>query len=198
MNKFKNFLVTTFIGGLVVLLPLGIFYLLAKWVFGLIGEIINPIEALFPERWNEILLKIISIGIVIAICFTFGLFVKTQFGHTFFTWFEENTLHKLPFYSTIKETVQQFIGKEKTPFSKVVLIDPFGNGAKMLGFVTDETEDTYVVFSPTAPNPTNGYVFVLKHDQVELLDVKTEAAMKGIISLGAGTLKYIPNKFVSK
>jgi uncharacterized membrane protein len=192
MNKLKNFLGTTFLGGLVVILPLAIFAILAKWVISFFDGIIDPLASLFPERWNEFLIKLLAFGIITVFCFAIGLMVRTQFGNSIFGWLEEQILYRLPLYSTIKETVQQFFGKEKTAFSKVVLIEPFANGVQMLGFVTDETEDGMMtVFSPTAPNPTNGYVFIVHKDEVELLDVKSEVAMKNILSLGAGMGKMI-------
>ena len=186
MNNFKNFLATTFLGGLVVILPLAIFAMLAKWVISFFDGIIDPISDLFPERWNELLIKILAFGIITAICFAIGLVIRTQFGNSVFNWIEEQAFSRLPLYRTIKNTVQQFFGKEKTAFSQVVLIEPFANGVKMMGFVTDETEEGLLtVFTPTAPNPTNGYVFLVKNSDVEFLNIKSEAAMKNILSLGA-------------
>ena len=192
MNKLKNFLGTTFLGGLVVILPVAIFAILAKWVITFFDGIIDPLASLFPERWNEFLIKLLAFGIITVFCFSIGLMVRTQFGNSIVSWLEQQILYRLPLYSTIKETVQQFFGKEKSAFSKVVLIEPFANGVQMLGFVTDETEEGMMtVFSPTAPNPTNGYVFEGHRDTVGLLDVKAEVAMKNILSLGAGMGKMI-------
>lgn len=190
--RFKKFLSTTFLGGVVVILPLLIFAILAKWVIGFFDGIIDPIAGLFPERWNEFLIKLMAFGIVTAICFGIGLIVRTQFGNSLFSWVEEQLFSRLPLYSTIKETVQQLFGKEKAAFSQVVLIEPFVKGTKMMGFVTDETENGLLtVFTPTAPNPTNGYVFILHKDEVEFLSIKPDSAMKNIISLGSGMGKAI-------
>ncbi|MCB0509256.1 MAG: DUF502 domain-containing protein [Chitinophagales bacterium] len=192
MSNFKNFLATTFLGGLVVILPLAIFAILAKWVIGFFDGIIDPIASLFPERWNEVLIKILAFAIITALCFIIGLIVRTQFGTSLFNWFEEQLFSRLPLYSTIKDTVQQFFGKEKSAFSQVVLIEPFGKGAKMVGFITDETDDgVLTVFTPTAPNPTNGYVFVVNKADAEYIEAKSELAMRNIISLGAGTGKML-------
>ncbi|MGB1248368.1 MAG: DUF502 domain-containing protein [Chitinophagales bacterium] len=192
MSKFKSFIATTFIGGVVVILPIAIFFLLANWIVGLISGFLEPIVSLFPAQWNTALIKLSAFGIIIALCFMIGLVVRTQFGNNIFSWVEETWLSKLPLYSTIKETVKQFIGNEKTPFSQVVMVRPFGDKSKMIGFVTDELDDEkYVVFVPTAPNPTNGYVFVMGKEDIEFLDTRSEEAMKTIISLGAGTNKII-------
>jgi uncharacterized membrane protein len=192
MNNFKKFVATTFLGGIVVILPLAIFAILAKWIISIIDDFLNPIVSLFPERWDDFLIKSIAFAVITLMCFGIGLLVRTQFGSSFFTWLEEQTFSKLPLYGTIKETVQQFFGKGKSAFSQVVLIEPFGKDSKLVGFVTDETEDGWItVFSPTAPNPTNGFVFVVRKENAEYLDVKTEIALKSIISLGAGTNKLL-------
>lgn len=199
-KNLKSFLATTFLGGLVVILPLAIFALLANWIISLIGGILNPIVSLFPAEWdNQNLLKFIAFGIIVLLCFGIGLLVKTHFGNNMFNWVEENWLAKLPFYSTIKETTQQIIGKDKSPFSKVVLIDPYGSGIKMIGFVTDEdkTFKILTVFSPTAPNPTNGFVFIVKEKDVEYLDIRAEEAIRNIIGLGSGTAN-LTNKIIGK
>jgi len=192
MNKFKAFLVSTFIGGLVVILPLAIFAILAKWVIGVFDGILDPFVSLFPERWNEILIKLLAAAIITMMCFGIGLAVRTQFGTSIFSWIEDQAFARLPFYTTIKDTVQQFFGKEKTAFSQVVLIEPFSKGVKMMGFVTDENANGWLtVFAPTAPNPTNGYVFIVRKEDAEYIHAKSDFAMRNIISLGAGMSKMI-------
>lgn len=192
-NNFKDFLATTFLGGVVVILPLAIFALLANWIISLVGGILDPIVSLFPEKWNHTLLRLSAFAILMLLCFGIGLLVKTQFGSTMFTWVEDHWLSRLPFYSTIKETTQQIIGKDKSPFSQVVLIDPYGSGVKMIGFVTDEdiSNNRLTVFSPTAPNPTNGFVFIVDAKDVEFLDVKADEALRNIIGLGSGSASLI-------
>lgn len=192
-NNFKDFLATTFLGGVVVILPLAIFALLANWIISLVGGILDPIVSLFPEKWNHTLLRLSAFAILMLLCFGIGLLVKTQFGSTMFTWVEDHWLSRLPFYSTIKETTQQIIGKDKSPFSQVVLIDPYRSGVKMIGFVTDEdiSNNRLTVFSPTAPNPTNGFVFIVDAKDVEFLDVKADEALRNIIGLGSGSASLI-------
>ena len=193
MYKFKKFLATTFLGGLVVLLPITVFFILANWIIDLVSGIAAPFVLLFPETWSEPLIKLISFGIVIILLFLIGLLVRTQFGNSMFNWLENNWLEKLPFYTTIKETTQQLFGKNKTPFSKVILITPFAGNTKMIGFVTDEDieNEIYTVFCPTAPNPTNGFVFIAKKEDLDFLNVSSEMAMKTIISLGSNSTSLV-------
>lgn len=187
MNKFKNFVTNTFIGGLVVLLPALIFGFLINWIVSFFGSLLEPLASLFPIVINPTFAKFIAFLLVIAFCFSLGLFIRTNFGNEIFSWFEDAALSRLPFYSTIKETVKQFVGSESTPFAKVVLVKPYGGSAKMLGFVTAMMKDgTYTIFIPTAPNPTSGFVIFLQEEDIEHLDMSVEEAMRTNIGLGRG------------
>ena len=187
MPRIKNFLINTFIGGLVVMLPIFIFIFLIQWIVIFIGDIVEPIISIFPFEINIVLAKILAFAIFILFSFSVGLFIRTNFGTQIIDWFEENTLKKLPLYTTIKETVKHFVGNDVSPFSKVVMVKPYGGETKMLGFVTSELKnDTLAIFIPTSPNPTSGFVVFLPKDKVEYVDIKIEEAMRTIIGLGKG------------
>lgn len=177
-----------------MLLPLAIFALLIQLILNLVKNVLAPIsKALQNELALEVpdyVFSIIAFVIVILLCFLIGLFIRTQIGKNSFSYLERTYLFRLPLYGTIKETVQQFTGAKKMPFSDVVLVDVFGNDTRMTGFITDEHESgNYTVFVPTGPNPTNGFIFHVSKDQVTRLEdhVKTDDAMRSIISVGVGS-----------
>ncbi|MEM9990120.1 MAG: DUF502 domain-containing protein [Bacteroidota bacterium] len=185
LRKIRQFLVTTLIGGLLVLLPITIFVLLVRFVFNIITNLIRPVAALFGFIENPFLVQVVSLSIVIAFCFFVGLAVRTRSGKALFTYFERRVLERLPFYNTIRGTVQQVFENRGTSFSQVVLIEVFGG--RMIGFVTSESETgIYTVFVPTAPNPTNGFIFHSTADRLEFLDVAPEDAMRTVIGVGTG------------
>ncbi len=194
LRRFRQFFITTLIGGLLVILPITILILLINLLFTFVQEIIQPISNVidFGKLTNQWIINLISFSIIIGFLFLVGLIVQTQIGKRLFNAIEKNWLNKLPFYSTIKETVQQFSGRSKTPFSQVVLVDVFGSDTRMTGFITDEIQDNYyTVFVPTGPNPTNGFIFHVPPERIEFLDVKTEEAMRSIIAVGSGSSKFI-------
>lgn len=188
LKNIRQFLLTTLIGGLLVLLPIGLFYLLVKFIFDLAATVIKPIANLIRIEGldNSYLLHGIAFLIIIAACFFVGLFVRTRNGKQIYSYFEQRSLAKLPFYNVIKETVQQLLSNRDKSFSQVVIADVMQT--KMTGFVTHKHENGYyTVFVPTAPNPTNGYIFHLRNDQLEFLDIKAEDAMRTIIGVGTGS-----------
>lgn len=190
IQQLQQFFLTTLIGGVVVVLPLALLVMLVRFIWGFMTTLLSPLRGIFPipghvESW---LLDIISLMVVLLAFFLIGLFVRTSIGGRFFKSLEARFLDPLPLYATLRSTVQQFAGLKKMPFSEVVLVDAFGNGNLMTGFVTEQiSEGLFTVFVPTAPNPTNGFVFHLRKDQFKHVDIKTEEAMRTIIGMGTGS-----------
>ncbi len=188
--RLRRFFVTTVLGGIVVILPISIFILLVRFIFNITTGLLAPVRNIlsFSNNVNEVLINLISLSLVIILFFLIGLVVRTSFGKETFSFIEENWLIQLPFYGAVRDTVQAFLGNKKPPFQKVVLVDVFGSGTKMTGFITDEQEGGLVtVFVPTGPNPTNGFIFHVQPDQLQYLNVKTEEAMRTIIGVGVGS-----------
>ena len=185
MRRLREFLITTLIGGVVVLLPIIIFIWVVKLIVTLIEGALTPITNLIQLEVPAIVLNLIALGMLIVFCFFVGLVIRTRAGNAIYNYLEKQWLEKLPVYSSIRDIVQQFTGRKKPPFNKVVLVDCLG--ARMTGFVTDEDGDMFTVFVPTAPNPTNGFVFHVHRNQLQFRDVKTENCMRTVVGMGAGS-----------
>ena len=189
-KRLRRFFITTVIGGVVVILPITLFIALIRFFYLFTTRLLTPISNLidFPSDHKKWIVDLISFGVVIALFFLIGLIVRTEFGKRFFSSIERNWLSQLPLYDTVRDTVRQFTGQKKMPFSQVVLVDVFGTPTRMTGFVTEELGDgRYTVFVPTGPNPTNGFIFHVNAAQIEFLDVRPEEAMRTIIGVGTGS-----------
>lgn len=190
LRRLQRFFLTTVLGGLVVVLPITLLVMVVRLIFNFINKLLDPIEKLlwFSEYTKGWIIDLLSIVIIILVFFLLGLFVRTELGRKAVMRLEERFLNQLPFYKILRDTVQQFLGNKKMPFSKVVMVDAMNT--KMVGFITTEPEwedGYYTVFVPTAPNPTNGFVFHVKKEQLEFLKIKPEDAMRTIIGLGTGS-----------
>lgn len=197
IRRAQRFVVTTIIGGLVVVLPLTLLVFIIRLLFDLIIGFIRPLSSLFgfSDHVNAWLINLLVLAIILVLFFLIGLAVRTELGRRLFQNIEEQWLKPLPFYSILRETVQQLFSKDKMPFSKVVLVDPFGSGTLMTGFITDKLPNGFfTVFVPTAPNPTNGFIFHIPPDKVTMVDAGTEDALRSVISLGIGSNKLFQNK----
>ncbi len=200
IRRLRNFFYTTVIGGMLVVLPITIFAFLINFLFQTLTRLLEPIRNLIeiPLVKAEWLISLIALASVVLLFFVIGLIVQTSFGQKFIRSLEERFLGPLPFYNVIRETIQQFFGKNKMPFSEVVAVDVFSNGTRMIGFISDSLEDDrYAIFVPTGPNPTNGFIFIVEKDQLEHLNVRPEDAMRTIIGVGTGSSDLF-NKVVRK
>ncbi|MDX1409005.1 MAG: DUF502 domain-containing protein [Saprospiraceae bacterium] len=198
MKRLQKFVVTTLIGGGVILLPIVILVFVVKLIIQFIDGAISPLTQLVEWEIPGLLIDVIALIAIILFCFLVGLFIRTQMGLSMFRYIEKEWLEKIPAYSTIRDIVQQFTGAKKAPFKKVVMVDPFNTGTKMTGFVTDEQDDYCTIFVPTAPNPTNGFIFHVHKDNLEWLDIKTEAAMRTVVGMGVGSQDMIHQSAVDE
>ena len=197
-KKIKQFVNTTLLGGLTVVLPFTLLIVVIRFLFNLILSLITPIKNLLPfsEGVKGWLIDVSALGGIIVLFFLIGLAVRTSLGKELWNYFEKKFLLHLPFYSILRDTVQQFFGQGKVPFSKVVAVDVFNTGTQMIGFVSAEVNEgkgMYSIFVPTGPNPTNGFIFLVEKEQVTLLDIKPEEAMRMIIGVGTGSEKLLAN-----
>ncbi len=197
MDKLKGFLKSTVMGGLLVILPLALLVFIANWVFSFVRETISPLTGAVLAKWSlpPVVADVIVILLLVLLCAAIGFIVRTRVGGWIYQSVESRILRRAPGYSVIKETVVQFIGNKKSPFSSVALVQIYGNDTMVSAFVTDSHDDgSHTVFVPTGPNPTSGNIYHVKGEYVHPVDVPVEEAMRSIISCGAGSSALIGKK----
>ncbi len=176
--------------GINATLPILILVALLSWGVKLIFKLIQPFVVLMAPRAQDqtVFVKTAALILVLFIVFLVGLLLRTPRGRRRFARVETKLFMILPGYSLIKEVFLQLIGTKKMPFSRVALVNPYGNATRQIGFITDEHADgSFSVFVPTGPNPTSGNIFILSPSQVRPIDVPVEQVMKAIIGCGLGS-----------
>ncbi len=195
---FINFFRQLFISGLLVILPLWltiwVIAIIFKWISAFSMPILSPILNIFTSNsaWVLALAKIVSFFLtLIIICFV-GYFTNKVLGRTIFKYFE-NVFIKLPFvgsiYISLKKLFSFFSTKDtEMNFQKVVFI-PFPNKTSYCAaFSTGEQiingQKYITTFMPTTPNPTTGFLMLIKEEDVIESDYTAEEAIQYIISAG--------------
>lgn len=159
-----------------------------------LSSLIQPITTLLISKtaMQELLADVLVIGAILLICFFIGVFVKTKLGNYIYRSLELSLFKQAPGYTMIKETLMLFLGTKKAPFSDVALVNVFNSDTLMTAFVTDKhSSGDYTVFIPTSPNPTSGNIYHLKGENVFIIDVKVEDAIRTIIACGAGSEEFV-------
>jgi uncharacterized membrane protein len=181
---FKYFLL-----GLVTLAPILLTIYIITSLFllteGLLGEIL--------EQQTDFYFTGLGVLLSIAIILFIGFMMSNWLGKTIFTSID-HIFQKLPLirliYSIIKDTFQSLLGEKKS-FSKVALIRVPGSSMKLMGFVTSEDlsalgdigKDHCAVYILQSMQWAGHTVLVPKED-LEIIDVPVESAMKFIVSAG--------------
>lgn len=111
----------------------------------------------------------------------------------------DSLLEKIPIvkiiYSVIKDTINSFLGEKKS-FSKVAIITIPGTKIKSLGFIMTEDLESfydplkdYVAVYIQQTFQVAGFTFLIPKEELEIIDVKPEDAMKFILSGGMTSKK---------
>ena len=185
-NRLANFIRITIAGGILFLIPVvAIVFIMAKTINFLYG-LSKPITARLPFKnvAGVGVNTLMSIILLLLICFLAGIFMKTKVAKKIVQWLEDRVLVYVPGYSYIRARSKDWFSDEKTFNWKPASI--FVDDNEVICFVTDETEDYYSIFLPSAPTPSSGSICVRKKDKVTFLPLTVSEAVSMIRQLGKG------------
>ncbi|MBQ3943111.1 MAG: DUF502 domain-containing protein, partial [Elusimicrobia bacterium] len=145
------------------------------------------------SQWIDILAKIASFFLTLIIIFFVGFFTNIWFGKKLYNFFE-NVLTKIPLigsiYSALKKLFSFFATSEDTTnnFQKVIFVPFPTKDSYCVAFSTGEkiiNGQKYISsFMPSTPNPTTGFLMLVKAEDVIESEYTIEEAIQFIISAG--------------
>jgi uncharacterized membrane protein len=187
-KKIGEFFKTTLLGGLFVILPLLLLYLLVSEVVDLIVVLATPIADLFPKgTFDEIQHKwLFALILIVSVSFIFGLALRAETGRRMGRWIEDTILGRLPAYKALKGLTTGFLeaGKEGA-FKPAMLIS--ADGEKEPVYVVEDHGDGQVtVLLPWSPASFAGSLKVVNFDRVEVLDVSIGDFSRVLANWGVG------------
>ncbi len=147
--------------------------------------------------WVRLIALIVTIVSVLFMLYCIGLFSATFLGKRYIA-MGERWLRRIPgvpfFYNTVKQVIEIVSRPRSNAFQKVVLIEYPKANVHALAFysgitVLPESGDVMVnVFIPTTPNPTSGFLLLLKPEEVRETNLRMAEATRFIISGGVVSL----------
>jgi uncharacterized membrane protein len=188
-----------FLTGLVVVGPLAVtvwlIWSFINWVDGVVTPLVPP-----PYRPESYLpWPIPGTGLIIAfVALTLlGFLTANLVGRTLVGW-GEGLLSRMPIvrpiYKTMKQIFETLFSKTGSSFRKVALVEFPAPGMWSLVFLSQPPGGDVAdklprgehvsVFLPCTPNPTTGFFFFVKRDELIELDITVENAMTLLISAG--------------
>ena len=189
MKQLLEFLKTTAMGGLFVLLPVLLLYLLLAEALDLIVALATPIADLFPkDTFDKVEFPVIvGLILILGVSFLIGLGLRSEKGRGLGRWIERNVFGRLPAYEALKSLTTGFAEAGKAgAFKAAVLISAEGE-REFIYVIEDHGEDHLTVLVPWAPTAFAGAVKIVDRKRVELLDANIGDVSKVLSHWGVGT-----------
>lgn len=218
MRTFTKYLIS----GIMTVVPLWVTWLVVDFVFRKLLSIGAPLIALlrravtsvFPDLYYQLhwvfLDKIFAVIMTVALFYLVGWGASHIFGQTILRSLE-NLLDRVPLIKSVYGGVRKAINAVQSPMGegqeqpRVVLINFPSEKMKTVGLITRMiTEEgtgrkLAVVYVPTTPNPTSGYLEIVPADQVLPTDWTLDEAMNFIVTAGAAApnrpLRYMDRNY---
>lgn len=201
MKRLRRYFVT----GLLVWIPLGVTILLIGFAvdqmdktIGLIPTDLQPGVLLQDLFGTDEAVEIPGFGVILIVIVVLltGVLTTNFVGRAFVGGWE-SLMDRIPFvraiYSAAKNFAEMVFSDSSQSFKKVLLIEYPRKGIYSLAFQTASDlgevagragKEVVCCFVPTTPNPTSGLIIILPKEDVTVLDMEIDEALKMIISLG--------------
>ena len=202
---------SSFLTGLIVVLPLG---LTAYVVWAAIGWIDAWILPLIPHYWQpetvvqrwfgpEASFPLRGVGVLVFVLFTalIGAMTRGLIGRSIMR-STENMVDRVPLvrsvYSGLKQVTETFFGNKEKTFDRTCLVQFPREGTWAVGMVSSSPKGEIVAKLPQGDQPgdeliavfvgltplTSGFLIYVPMREVIFLDMKADDAMKLIVSAG--------------
>lgn len=186
MKGLTDFIKTTAIGGLLVIIPVTIVVIIfGQLVAAVYGIGLQVAELLPPEvRDSTTIIMLLAVASIVALCFATGLLLKTRAGIAVRKLFAQHVASRIPMYGAISSLTQRFVGVEGEQFAAVE-VDLYGAGSRALGFLIEDLPDgRCAVFVPSAPLATVGSIYMVPRDAIRMLETSTGNALTVVTQWG--------------
>jgi len=193
MNKIVEFLKTSLGGGILVLLPLVMLYLLLDEIIEILIALATPIADLFPPGLfdNLELPGVIALVLLVGTSFLFGLALRSEtlcrFGH----WLERALLGKLPLYNAVKSLSRGLIGAKEDGVFKPAIMHSDNGEREIVYLIEEDDKGQVTVLVPWAPASFAGSLKIMSRDRIELLDSNLGDTSRVLSHWGVGTFELL-------
>ena len=111
MSRFINFLKTTALGGLLVIVPIAIvLFVLGQLMLALLSVANDMLAWLGIGIDDALFMSALALLALIGLCFVTGLVVRTRAGDAIKRWFGRNVATRIPMYGAISNLTRRFAG----------------------------------------------------------------------------------------
>ena len=179
------------VSGVVCLTPVAVSAYVVYWIYQRVAGIpgIRYLRVTDSPAVNELIQVGFAVAVIAVVLAVVGYVVRTAVGDIV-----KDELDRLAgqipvvrvVYNATKMGVETIMGSSAEEFDRPVKIEVAG--LRITGFKTGNTTEDgrEVVFFPTSPNITSGYVVDVEPERLERTDETTEEALTRVLSAGFG------------
>ncbi len=188
MKRVCQFLVSSLVGGAIILAPIYLSILLVLKAMQAVAGLVKPIAKLLPDWFPAE--RILSLVLVLVVCFLIGVAIRTRAGQAIKERIEKSLLERIPGYALFRSLTQQLAGSREEQVWKPALAEI--EEALVPAFIIEEFDDgRFTVFVPAAPTPLSGSVYILTPERVHPVDVPFTHAIKSLSRWGSGSKELV-------
>ena len=194
------------IAGVLTIIPILVVWIVLSFVFQLLFRVGAPVERALiewvanvaptaePVLTHPLLEWLVAIVVALVLIYTIGAFASHVVGNRLIETFER-WIARVPgvqlVYSASKKLIAALQPPPGSGNARIVLFDFPYKGVKVIGLVmktfkdAKSGEDVAIIYIPTAPNPTSGYLEIVPVKELISTNMTMDEAMTMIISGGA-------------
>ena len=168
--------------GLIVLAPLLVLLFVANWLFDQIASL--PLFSAIDPAWIRVVIAVVAFAVLVV---SVGYLMRTTAGRLFESYLD-NAMNRVPLvrvlYNASKLAVETALTGTDELRSPVRL--EIWPGVRMTAFNTGRRTDDgrEILFVPTSPNITTGFVVEVDPEDVQPTDERVEEALTRVLSAG--------------
>jgi uncharacterized membrane protein len=194
IKKAFRHLRTKIFAGILVLLPIGITFLVLKFVFNTLDSILGPLIPRIHVFLFERMYNLPGLGFIafFVLLYLIGVVTTNVLGRTLVQWADRLFIN-IPIvkniYLSSKQLADAFSPTKKGSFRQAVFVEFPQPGNFVLGFVTNEMKNLengtkVTVFIPTGFVPPAGHLLFVPKEKILPSQFTIEEAIKTIMSVG--------------
>lgn len=186
-----------FLRGLLAVVPLAVTIYLLFWMATTAEQLLGPPirHALGDLRY----VPGMGVGAGFVLVLVLGMLLQIYVVRRLFAYFERY-LDRIPLVKTLYGSMRDLVGffseAKQGEMSQVVVVDPLGNGTRMLGFVTRDEwsrvpegiggEDIVAVYLPMSYQ-IGGFTIMVPRTSVVPVSMRMEEAMRFAVTAGVAS-----------
>jgi len=196
---------TYFLTGVIVTAPISITLYVTWSIIAWFDQQFLPLVPKLPQKYDDMLIlpfempfNIPGLGLIVAVLglTVIGFLTANLLGRSIVR-IGERLVDQMPIvrgiYNVLKQLFETVLQDSSQAFQYAALVEYPRRGLYTIGFVAGDTKgevlrrlelDLVSVYVPTTPNPSSGFILFIPREDVQLLDMSVEQAMKYVVSVG--------------